>query len=81
METVGEEEGGMNWENSMETYNVKTESQWKFVVRYREFKLGTLWQWTGWNWLGGGRKIQEGGGICIPMPDSCWYTAETNKIL
>ena len=29
---------------------------------------------------GGGREIQEGGDIYIPMTDSCWCMAETNKI-
>ena len=28
---------------------------------------------VGWGgrWEGGGRDVQEGGGICIPMADSC----------
>ena len=34
--------------------------------------------WSGWGRLGDGREVQEGGDICIPMADSCWYTAETN---
>ena len=25
--------------------------------------------------------VQEGGDLCIPMADSCWYLAETNKTL
>ena len=24
-----------------------------------------------WDGVGGGRKVQEGGDICIPMADSC----------
>ena len=32
-------------------------------------------QWSdnqeGWNEEGGGRKVREGGDICIPMADSC----------
>ena len=31
--------------------------------------------------MGGGREVQEGGDICIPVADSCWYMAETNAIL
>ena len=27
--------------------------------------------------LGGGREVQEGGDICMPMVDSCWYVAGT----
>ena len=25
----------------------------------------------GWDGVGGGREVQEGGDICIPMTDSC----------
>ena len=37
----------------------------------------------GWNGMGGGRDIQEGGDIliCIRMVDSRWCTAEINTIL
>ena len=35
----------------------------------------------GWDGVGGGREVQEGGDICIPVADSCWYMAETNTIL
>ena len=28
--------------------------------------------------MGGGKKVQEGGRICIPMADSCRCVAETN---
>ena len=31
--------------------------------------------------MGGGRKFQEGGDMCVPMADSCWCVAETNTIL
>ena len=31
--------------------------------------------------VGDGRGFQEGGDICIPMADSCWYMAEANTIL
>ena len=30
--------------------------------------------------MGAGREVQEGGEICIPMADSCWYMEETNTI-
>ena len=26
-----------------------------------------------------GREVQEGGAICIPMADSCWYLTESSK--
>ena len=35
----------------------------------------------GWDVVGGGREVQEGGDICIPVADSCWCMAETNTIL
>ena len=25
----------------------------------------------GWDGVGGGREVQEGGDVCIPMADSC----------
>ena len=31
--------------------------------------------------VGGGREVQEGGDICIPMADSCWWMAEPITIL
>ena len=34
----------------------------------------------GWDRVGGGREVHEGGDICIPMADS-WCMAETNTIL
>ena len=36
---------------------------------------------VGWDGVGGGREVQEGGDICISMTDSCCYLAETNTIL
>ena len=35
----------------------------------------------GWDEEGGGKEVQEGGDICVPMADSCWCLAETNRIL
>ena len=29
----------------------------------------------------GGREVQEGGDIGIPMADSCWCMTETNALL
>ena len=34
-----------------------------------------------WDRVGGGREIQGGGDVHIPMDDSHWYMAETNTIL
>ena len=35
----------------------------------------------GWDEVGGGREVQEGGDIYGLMADSCWCMAETNTIL
>ena len=35
----------------------------------------------GWDGVGGGKEVQEGGNICIPMADSCRYMAETITLL
>ena len=45
-------------------------------------QLSALWQprFVG-DGEGGGREVQEGGDICIPVADSCWYMAETSTIL
>ena len=34
-----------------------------------------------WDGVGDGRELQKGGGICIPMADSCWGLTENRKIL
>ena len=34
-----------------------------------------------WERVGGGRGVQEGGDICIPVADSCWCVAKTITIL
>ena len=42
---------------------------------------GALDNLEGWDGAGGGKKVQEGGDICIPMADSCSCVAETNTAL
>ena len=57
------------------------DSKWKFAVWHRELNLvfdDNLEEWDG---EGDGMGIQEGGDICIPVADSCWYVGETNTIL
>ena len=34
-----------------------------------------------WDGVGGGREVQKGGDICIPMADSCLGLTENHKIL
>ena len=54
VDTVGEGEGGMNWEQYGNIYITicKTASQWKFAVWRRELKSGALWQHRGLGWDG-----------------------------
>ena len=44
-------------------------------------QTSALWQPRGVGCVGGGREVQEGGDICIPMADSCWCMAEMNTTL
>ena len=58
----------------METYITicKIDSQWKFAASLRGIKhLGCSNNLDGWIGVGGGKKVQEGGVICILMADSC----------
>ena len=34
-------------------------------------QTGALYQPMGWDGKGDEREVQEGGGICVPMADSC----------
>ena len=43
-------------------------------LNWAEYARGT-------GWVGGGREVQEGGDVQIPIADSCWYTVETNTVL
>ena len=53
----------------METYITicKIDSQWEFAMCLRKLKQGLCISIE----EGGGREGQKGGGICIPMADSC----------
>ena len=63
----------------METYITicKIDSQWEFVVWLRELKQGLCNNLKGWD----GAEVQEGGNMCMPVADLCWYLSENNKIL
>ena len=76
-------EGEMYGESNMETYitTCKIDSQLEFAVCLRKLKQGPCINLKGWNGTGDGREFQKGGGICIPMADSCWGLTENSKIL
>ena len=52
-------------------YHMQTDSQWRFAVQLREFKLGPCNNLEGWGRVRGGREIQEGGNIRTPMIYVC----------
>ena len=47
----------------------------------RELKSVLCDNLEGWDRVGGGKEVQEGGEKCILMADSCWCMPETNTIL
>ena len=71
--TGREGEGGLNeeWRGNIYITVCKRGSQWEFAVCPRELKGGLCGDLEGWDGVGGGREVQEGGHICISMVDSC----------
>ena len=69
--------------SNMETYITicKIDSQREFAVWLRKLKQGLCINLEGWDEEEDGREFQKGGGICIPMDDSCWGLTENSKIL
>ena len=53
----------MYGESNMETYITvcNLDSQWEFAVWLRELKPGLCYNLEGWDGVGGGGKVQEGG--------------------
>ena len=49
----------------------KIDSQREFAVCLRKLKQGLYINLERWDGKGDGRKVQEGGDLCIPMADSC----------
>ena len=63
----------MYGKSNMETYITicKIDSQQEFAVWLRKLKEGLCICLEGWDGEGGGREVQEGGNMCIPMANSC----------
>ena len=63
----------MYGKSNMETYITicKIDSQQEFSVWLRELKQGLCDNLEGWDREEGGREVQEGGDMGIPMADSC----------
>ena len=74
MDTVGKGEGRMNREGSIETHTlpcVKQTASGSLFCDAGSSNLVLCDNLEGWDRVGGGREIQEGGNICIPTADSC----------
>ena len=73
LDSVGEGEDGMIWENSIETCIIicETDLQTRFDAWDRVLKAGAL-EWPGgMGGEGGGRGGLRMGNTCTPMADSC----------
>ena len=46
----------------------------------QETQTGALYQPRGVDGEGGGKEVQKGGDICIPMADSCWGLTESYSV-
>ena len=66
--------GGDSGRSSLETHTTipKTDTLWASAACLRELKAGLCNKLEGWDGVGDGREVQEGGDICIPMGDSCF---------
>ena len=56
-------------------------SFWNLLYDAGNPKLVLCDKLEGWNGEDGGREVQEGGDICIPMADSTQCMAETITVL
>ena len=68
------EDGGMIWENSIETYTlsyVKQIASGSFLHDAGSPKLVLCDNLEGWKEEGGERGVQKGGDVCKPMTNSC----------
>ena len=85
LDSVGEGEGGMTWDNSIETvyYHVYYHMWNRCPVQVQCIKQDTQSQCIGTTQKGdgGGRGVQDGGGTFMPMADSCQCMAKTTTVL
>ena len=63
----------MYGKSKTETYitTCKIDSQREFALWFRKLKQGLCINLEGWDGVGDGREVQNGGDICIPMAYSC----------
>ena len=59
--------------SNMETYICEIDCQWEFDVWLRKLKPGLCNNLEEWDGEENGSEVQEGGDVCTPMGDSCWF--------
>ena len=75
---MGEGEGGMIWENGIETCKLSYVKRITSPGLMCETGCPGLMHWDdqeGWDGEGGGREVQDGD-ICTPVADSCQCMAK-----
>ena len=81
--SVGEGEGGMIWENGIETYIFPYMKWITSPGSMHETGCSGPVHWDdpeGWEGVGGGRGFRMGN-TCTPMADSCQWMEKTTTIL
>ena len=69
------------WSFSFSNITICTiDNQWRFACMIQGMPI-LCDSLEGWDGEGSGRKVYEGGDICISAAGSCWCMAETNSIL
>ena len=72
----------MYGKSNMEIYITvcNIDSQREFALWLRKLKQTLCVNLEGWDGEADEKQFQKGGGICIPMADSCLSLTENNKI-
>ena len=76
--------GEVNGKSSMEAYTlpyVKWAANGNLLFDSRNTNLGSVNKLEGWERVGGGREVQEGGDICTPLANSCGCMVKIKPIL
>ena len=86
-QTCGHGVGGTGWEELREKHGniyitiCKTDRQWEFALWHKELNPVLCDNLERWDGVEDGKEVQEGGGKCITVADSCWCVAETSTNL
>ena len=79
-----ERKGEVNGESSIEAYRlpyVKWAANGNLLFDSKNTNIGSVNKLEGWERVGGGREVQEGGDICTPLANSCGCMAEIKPTL